>query len=675
MKKSLFTLIVLSLCSLLTAQFIVWRNGQIIFELEENNVDSITFYKWQSPDNPDTPTESEYIIVKAKVPSSWDDVTAWVWATDEEGREVRATRDGDWWVITAHCEELNVIFKNGWGWNGDVNQTEEITGIRENTCYQLKQIGAKKATATAVDCPNVTYNLEIEEDSIFLLSGETQKISYTLTPEYANGIFDAEFISSDENVVSIEDGVMKGLSAGTANVTIKVKANEELTATFVVRVAYVDEGVYVVEEDMLYSVYDFSNYLMADGINENSNTIRDGMYEKYIALEAGKPFQILVVNNDGTHTVYGAELTEVALYGYDQPEITIQRGKMIEYSTMQVPTDGLYHIVLDLNLDGSLEDKLILVAPVEWGVRGGMNGWGFTTGTRSEFNKTTMTYTWEGQHLDADGEFKFSYGGWKIELNALADDVDHWDPRYIKAYTCLPQGENIRVTDAGIYNITLTYTLTPGDIANSYQYEVTLIEKDPTPTEMYMIGADFGSWDWASAGVVSLTPVHSKPGEFWTIKYFNAGYGFKFCSKKEWNGDFTNLGEDAGFTVADGSCFVPADGLYMVYVNLTDKKLTIEPATVYGIGDSFGAWDDKMENAKFAVSEDGKSLTMTIPADGNLRMYAESTAATSDWWTREFNVFEGKIEYRGNGGDQAAVPVTAGQVITLNFADDSGSIQ
>ena len=55
MKKSLFTLVVLSLCSLLTAQFIVWRNGQIIFELEENNVDSITFYKWQSPDNPDEP--------------------------------------------------------------------------------------------------------------------------------------------------------------------------------------------------------------------------------------------------------------------------------------------------------------------------------------------------------------------------------------------------------------------------------------------------------------------------------------------------------------------------------------------------------------------------------------------------------------------------------------------
>ena len=279
------------------------------------------------------------------------------------------------------------------------------------------------------------------------------------------------------------------------------------------------------------------------------------------------------------------------------------------------------------------------------------------------------------------GEFKFAYGaGWKIELNALADATDANDERYIKANTnlganCLPGGENIKVTDAGTYTITLTYTLAQGAIASSYKFETTLTAKDETPTEMYMIGTDFGNWDWASDGIVSLTQVNGKSGEFWTIKYFTAANGFKFCPKKEWNGDFTNLGEDAGFTVADGNCFVPADGLYMVYVNLADSKLTIEPAAVYGIGDCFGGWDAKMEAAKFAVSEDGKALTMTVPADGNLRIYAESTAATSDWWTREFNVFEGKIEYRGNGGDQAAVAVTAGQVVTLNFADNTGSIQ
>ena len=446
----------------------------------------------------------------------------------------------------------------------------------------------------------------------------------------------------------------------------------------------VEDGFYVVGEASAIASLEAEGAevaIMANGTNENaSNAAREGMYEKYIALEGGKPFQLVLKEGD-VETVYGAELAEVALSGNDQPEITVQRGKMVEGTTMQVPADGLYHIVLDLNLDGSLEDKLILVAPVEWGVRGGMNGWGFTAGTRSEFNKTTMTYTWEGQSLAANGEFKFAYGaGWKIELNALADATDANDARYIKANTnlganCLPGGDNIKVADAGTYTITLTYTLAQGAIANSYKFETTLTAKDETPTEMYMIGQDFGAWTWDNPGVVALTPVNGKSGEFWTIKYFTAANGFKFCPKKEWNGDFTSLGEDAGFTVADGNCFVAEDGLYMVYVNLADNKLTIEPAAVYGIGDCFGGWDAKMEAAKFAVSEDGKALTMTVPAAGNLRIYAESTAATSDWWTREFNVFEGKIEYRGNNGDQAAVEVTAGQVVTLNFADNTGSIQ
>ena len=449
-------------------------------------------------------------------------------------------------------------------------------------------------------------------------------------------------------------------------------------------VTIVEDGFYVVGEASAIASLEAEGAevaIMANGTNENaSNAAREGMYEKYIALEGGKPFQ-LVLKEGATETVYGAELAEVALSGNEQPEITVQRGKMVENTTMQVPADGLYHIVLDLNLDGSLEDKLILVAPVEWGVRGGMNGWGFTAGTRSEFNKTTMTYTWEGQALAANGEFKFAYGaGWKIELNALADATDANDERYIKANTnlganCLPGGDNIKVADAGTYTITLTYTLAQGAIANSYKFETTLTAKDETPTEMYMIGQDFGAWTWDNPGVVALTPVNGKSGEFWTIKYFTAANGFKFCPKKEWNGDFTSLGEDAGFTVADGNCFVAEDGLYMVYVNLADNKLTIEPAAVYGIGDCFGGWDAKMEAAKFAVSEDGKALTMTVPAAGNLRIYAESTAATSDWWTREFNVFEGKIEYRGNGGDQAPVAVTAGQVVTLNFADNTGSIQ
>ena len=308
-----------------------------------------------------------------------------------------------------------------------------------------------------------------------------------------------------------------------------------------------------------------------------------------------------------------------------------------------------------------------------------MNGWGFTAGARTEFNKTTMTYTWEGQELSAGGAFKFAYGGgWKIELNALADATDANDARYIKANTNLgegavPGGADIKVEAAGTYTITLTYNLAQGAIADSYKYEIKMTAASDLPSEMYMIGDAIGGWDWAGDYIVSMTPVHSAEGAFWTIKPLEAGKPFKFCPKKEWNGDFTGLGEDSGYVVADGNCSVEADGIYMIYVDVKNNKLVVEPAAVYGIGDCFGGWDAKMEAAKFAV--EGQSLKVTVPAAGNLRIYAESSAATTDWWTREFNVFDGKIEFRGAGNDQAAVAVTAGQVVTLNFADNTGSIQ
>ena len=447
-------------------------------------------------------------------------------------------------------------------------------------------------------------------------------------------------------------------------------------------VTIVEDGFYVVGEASAIASLEAEGAevaIMANGTNENaSNAAREGMYEKYIALEGGKPFQ-LVLKEGATETVYGAELADVKLEGNEQPNITVQRGKMVENTTMQVKENGLYHIVLDLNLDGSLEDKLILVAPVEWGVRGGMNGWGFTAGTRSEFNKTTMTYTWTDQELSAGGKFKFAYGGgWKIELNALADATDANDERYIKANTnlgenALPGGADIAVEGAGTYTITLTYNLAQGAIANSYKYEIKMTAASALPSEMYMIGDAIGGWDWAGDYIVSMTPVHSAEGAFWTIKPLEAGKPFKFCPVKDWNGDFTGLGEDSGYVVADGNCSVEADGIYMIYVDVKNKKLVVEPAAVYGIGDCFGGWDAKMEAAKFAV--EGQSLKVTVPADGNLRMYAESSAATTDWWTREFNVFDGKIEFRGKGDDQAAVAVTAGQVVTLNFADNTATIQ
>ena len=198
-------------------------------------------------------------------------------------------------------------------------------------------------------------------------------------------------------------------------------------------------------------------------------------------------------------------------------------------------------------------------------------------------------------------------------------------------------------------------------------------EASELPEAMYMIGEDFGSWNWDSESVVEMIPVNGKAGQFWAIRYIEAKQtddsgdhnGFKFCAQKAWSGDFTNLGEDTGYTVSGGNCFVEESGVYMIYVNTDAKKITIEKAKVYGIGGCFGGWDEAMEGALFA-EKDGK-LTVTVPTAGEIRMYAASSAATSDWWTREFVFFDGKIAYRGNGGDQDRVTVEAGKTVTLDF--------
>ena len=107
----------------------------------------------EEPETPETPGEAKDITVKAKVPAAWTNgITAWVWPTGGEGQEVTPTKEGDWYVYTHNCAELNIIFKNGAGWTGDANQTVDITGLKENTCLQLASDGATKATYTVVAC-------------------------------------------------------------------------------------------------------------------------------------------------------------------------------------------------------------------------------------------------------------------------------------------------------------------------------------------------------------------------------------------------------------------------------------------------------------------------------------------------------------------------------------------
>lgn len=117
----------------------VWMNGQSV-EYIVNQVDSITFAK------------KEGIVIKAKVPDFWTDVYVYLWDTDGvENGEYKASKVGDWYVYTYFGKSLNIIFKEGQGWNGHPYQSEDLKTDRSG-CYVITQEGENKGVFNEVNC-------------------------------------------------------------------------------------------------------------------------------------------------------------------------------------------------------------------------------------------------------------------------------------------------------------------------------------------------------------------------------------------------------------------------------------------------------------------------------------------------------------------------------------------
>ena len=320
-------------------------------------------------------------------------------------------------------------------------------------------------------------------------------------------------------------------------------------------------------------------------------------------------------------------------------------------------------------IDGAVDvyyfaaDDVLLVCeagadPAYWGVVGTINGWGapdvilYDEDGKLVSNKFDITAADEIK-IRQDEDWAVNRGGNFAELG--------------EAFAVENNGPNIKVGRGA--NIRVVYDAAAETITVEGEYSG---DEPALPENMYIIGDAVGGWDWEANGT-EMIPVNGKPGEFWAVRPIAANVPFKFNSVKAWGGDFTGLGNDSGYTVSDNNCVVAETGVYMIYIDLGNKKVVIEPAKVYGIGSCFGGWNEAMENALFTEA-DGR-LKITVPASGELRMYAASSAATSDWWTREFIILEGMIAYRGNGGDQERVNVSAGQVVTLDFMNNLGTIE
>ncbi len=242
------------------------------------------------------------------------------------------------------------------------------------------------------------------------------------------------------------------------------------------------------------------------------------------------------------------------------------------------------------------------------------------------------------------------------------------------------------------------------------------------PEQLYVMG-DFTEKNWEKA--VPTTPVNGATNIHWRIAWINSNGVLTSPIKGPANyaDDYITVSyksKTTGFKIdADGKITTDTEGWYLMIIESNsnnDKRtlelsFTFEPAEIWLIGTSIAnpeavgkdgtkgiyakdnpeagivanCWSEKDLRENFTsyvkfetpTTMNGEfvspALTSPVDGDGGTRAYVK--VKTYDWWKSEFFVFEKKIVYRGNGGDQERVNGYVGQKVRLKFSDDTGELK
>lgn len=363
------------------------------------------------------------ITVKAVVPGAWEEtITAWVWPTGGAGKVVTATKNGNWYEITENCIELNAIFRNGTDWNGNENQTVDITGVTENACYQISALNKEggKCSVTPVDCeaaiepeakpePTPTYEYYItgsfngwnEKDPAhgMTLDGEVYKATVTL--------------DAGENLVKVTNGTWtdaKGYSAMGAeyeeveqgasddNIKVTLAAGKDVVVVYNATTKKVTfEGLTEKAPAPTFDYYICGSFNSNNPKNaENGMTLDGAVYKATVTLAADD--NMLKVtdgswDNTWGYSNLGAAYEEVSNPNdYNNIKITLAAEKEItvifDATAGKITFEGLTPYVAPLTYTVTVP-----AGTEKCYIAGNMNGWAFQEmeAVTGETNKFTIT--------------------------------------------------------------------------------------------------------------------------------------------------------------------------------------------------------------------------------------------------------------------------------------------
>ena len=468
----------------------------------------------------------------------------------------------------------------------------------------------------------------------------------------------------------------------------------------------VEDGIYIKGGSTALIDFDVKGLLRV-ARNEVTQADRAQLMEIYIAVKGGDPGFNIVSVAGSVQTTYspGTDFVVVpeAERDQDEPQVDFWRGSYTEINTSEnkttfkVPTDGLYHVVIDTEI------KKIAIAPVVWGVIGAATpgGWGSSTVlTPSAFDLNNITFEANNMVLTkADYKFRYS-NGWKIIL----------DPEFdlgggeagIKVNTnfggalgaLVAGGDNISNAVPGEYTVKMIWKL-GSDYSASVTKTGDLDVTDYTNTLLGLIGdglmVNGEQHNWDETIMLSTPTIENGTTYSWTynnVEVTTAG-SFKIREGQDWDhksigyGDVEMAGASANEfeTNADGN-FVPTeDGTYDMVLKIDAATetytLTVNPvaasAEVYMLGDGCDAgwnYDNPMPmngtDGLYTITTELKGTgtgVKFIPTPGvSIVQYGTNSTGTSTG---------GPLIYRETIGGKEPAPIPSPEtignyIITIN---------
>ena len=333
-----------------------------------------------------------------------------------------------------------------------------------------------------------------------------------------------------------------------------------------IQVSEVD-GIYINFEE---NKTDKKNLRFSKAQNEVTYSDREGMFEKYIYLNEDDKFYFSILSN-GKETMLGGSLTATTIQAdsYDCAAYRLEAGSV---SLLNVPT-GFYHIVYDHEL------ATLVLVPVEWGISGDMNYWGYTK--YDEVSADGQTWTWKNVEITANSTFKFKdEHGWRIFLDGETQQVS---ANTNLGKDMVPGGYNITVDELGVYDIQLIFSPQSGEVSNSFSYIITKTAAAVIDPSTFVVGISGSMNYWADpsgtmqavydAAKSNVTDATTKAGTYvfnMTGINFTADAEFKFRVNGAWISFDDNRLNIEGVTAIDhwSNITIVTEGVYDIEITL-----------------------------------------------------------------------------------------------------------